>query len=243
MGKEAIVFAILLVWALMGFLMIKGNDHCCPNNRKICESDAGTMFSQSSVDLSREVMQLSHDSQRTCANYYDLDIDRCTQKTTGEYCHDIHTWQDTQDNQYCYQQYTSSLIDAIENSEGFDKGRTKAADVTTFTDNGQLSFCALTNADGQTGTEACCICGGGNMMKQEASDVDHKEACCECGGGTTTGCQLDPIPKCGYNADVARPAFAVIGGLITIVLLYYLNQSLDNEYDEIVTAAPNKNMR
>ena len=75
---QAIVFAILLVWVLMGFLMIKGNDHCCPSNRKICESDAGTMFSQSSVDLSREVMLLSHDSQRTCANYYDLDIDRCT---------------------------------------------------------------------------------------------------------------------------------------------------------------------
>ena len=53
------------------------------------------------------------------------------------------------------------------------------------------------------------------MHTQTHRDMNHDEACGICGGGDTIGCKVEEH-KCGYNADVARPAFAAIGLLITI---------------------------
>lgn len=247
-NTQPVLFVLLIVWIVLGLLMIKGNDKCCPRNQRDYEDIDVKMLSKASVFLSPDALAKSLKGHRTCSDYYNLNVERCDDERTGTYCLDKHEWRyndtATATVMYCHKHNTlfvqglsESQLESAENGKlGFDDGRLDQTDAEGLAKHPDytplLQFCG--NADdrtGETGHEACCICGGGQLHTQSRQDMNHDEACGICGGGNTVGCNVEKH-KCGYNADVARPAFAAIGLLITIGVVCTWNNTTEDQIAE-----------
>lgn len=257
---QLIIFGLLIVWIVLGLLMIKGNDKCCPRNQRDYDDIDVKMVSKSSVFLPPDAVAKSVKGHRTCSDYYNLNVERCKDSLTGTYCLDKHEWnykdETTNTSMYCHDHNTIFFQDwpldidpekyTLEKAEkntdlGFDDGRllqTKLSDHQMY--GAKLEFCGQVHIrTGETGYQACCLCGGGQLHTQTRQDMNHDEACGICGGGDTIGCKVEEH-KCGYNADVARPAFAAIGLLITVgvVCTAFNNQTINDDKDETTPMLP-----